>query len=259
MKKISLIILILHCVLVSCSKISNGEKYYKKGDLKKAEEYFLKELEESKKNTTMYNLGKLYEDQNKYTLAEKYYKLAVNNKKKDARDALNELYRKHENAFTCIPLNDDSLEVRDIKTAGGNQRYAVGEYDSAEKCYKMAIEEDNNEEAMRMLGIIYYENEKYDLAEQYYKMSIANGGTDVLYYLGELYFTTEKYDLAEKYYKQSLNNPNLGTSAMYDLGMLYFKEKEYSLSKEYLIMALENRLSAPELEETLEKLKKMGY
>ena len=170
----------------------------------------------------------------------------LNNNDKSELEALTEL---------CTPVG---YTGKDIKTVGADQRYTAGERDSAEKCYKIAIEEDNNAKAMRMLGVIYFEDEKYDLSEQYYKMSITNGGTDALYELGKLYFTLDKYDLAEKYYKQALDNPNFGILAKLDLGILYFKEGKYVLSKEYLSM-ISGIMQDNELDQTLEKLKKMGY
>ncbi len=250
MKKIYLIILTICCVVISWSKVSNSYE---------REEYLLKEIKKDNSSSSMYDLGKLYESQKKYILAEKYYKLAIDNNSKDAIKALNNLYRKHEKIFSCIPVGFISETGKDIKTMGGNQNYAVGNYDLAEKCFKIAVAEDNNSEAMYMLGLIYYDNENYDLAEKYLKMSESNNQKEASYYLGNLYFTLENYDLAEKYYKQSLDDPNFGVMAMCDLGVLYFEVGEYLLSKNYLTLALDNRFYEPILEETLEKLKKLGY
>ena len=151
MKKIYLFVLIFWCLLISCSKMSTGEKgeqYYEKGDLKKAEEYFLKAVEESKDNKAMNYLGSLYAKQEKYELAEKYWKMA---------------------------METDGDGNKNIPIYNLGKMYEnLNKYDLAEKYYKLAID-NNNKEADYNLGSLYRELKKYDLAEQYYKLAIENG------------------------------------------------------------------------------------
>ena len=154
MKKIYLIILIFWCLLISCSKMSTGEKgeqYYEKGDFKKAEEYFLKAVKKSKDNIAMNYLGSLYAKQEKYELAEKYWKMAIDNNNREAYFNLGNLY----------------IELK--------------KYDLAEQYYKL-IEENNKIETLHELGVVLHNlgviNEKkgdYIQAKEYYKKAFENG------------------------------------------------------------------------------------
>ena len=70
----------------------------------------------------------------------------------------------------------------------------------------MAIEYDNDTDAMGDLGSLYDDQENYALAEKYYLMAIEIGlesdliYDDFMFNLGLMYYNQGKYELAKKYF-----------------------------------------------------------
>ena len=89
----------------------------------------------------------------------------------------------------------------------GNFYYEEGNYDMAEKYWKIASDQGDLE-AQNNLGILYEEQKKYDLAEKYYKMAADEGLKDAQYNLGLFYSDQGKKELSKKYEEMVENNKN---------------------------------------------------
>ena len=85
---------------------------------------------------------------------------------------------------------------------------------------------------MLNLGLLYENQEKFDLAEKYYLMAIKENNSNAMFNLGLLYYNQEKFELALKYFEQALK-------AGYHVPDEYFdiikKEWNEKISKETVI------------------------
>ena len=153
MKKLFCILLVSGMLVTSCSKIldgEKGEKYYENGDFKNAEKYLLKAIEKDKKDVIAMNyLGTLNAKQNKKDLAEKYWKLALENGNYTSAGNLGMFYIKNGN---------EELGVKMLETAIENK-------------------EESNQAAYN-LGLYYYREKRYVLAKKYLKMAVENGNEE---------------------------------------------------------------------------------
>ena len=64
---------------------------------------------------------------------------------------------------------------------------------------------------MNNLAVLYQDQNKFDLAEKYYLLSIENKNIDSINNLAMLYKDQNKFDLAEKYYLLSIENKNINS------------------------------------------------
>lgn len=118
---------------------------------------------------SIHNLALLYEKQNKYELAEKYYLMAIEKGSIKSMNNLAILYHKQ------------------IK------------YKSAEKYYLMAIS-NGYINSINNLASLYYEQNRYDLSKKYYLMAIEKGDTDSMFNLAWLYAKKGDSELSKRYY-----------------------------------------------------------
>ena len=108
-------------------------------------------------------------------------------------------------------------------------------YDESEKYLLKALNEDGNKNAYFYLGLLYNDEGKYDLAEEYYKKAIDEGSKNALNNLAMIYMDQEKYDLAEECYKMAVVKNVKGS--VYNLANLYYILEKYDLAKRYYTIA----------------------
>ncbi|MFN5458788.1 MAG: OmpA family protein [Bacteroidota bacterium] len=94
--------------------------------------------------------------------------------------------------------------------------------DAEAYCQKTISSDANFAEAYTMLGYIYMDSKKYELASENLEKSVQIAGRyfpNNYYQLGEIYYYTGKYSLATKNFNQFLSiqrvNPNIKTKAEY--------------------------------------------
>ena len=172
---------------------------YIKNDADMAKEYYLIPTNNSH---AMCNLGKLYEKQGKFELAEKYYVMSNN------------------------PIALYSLAI-----LYKNQH----KLDLAEKYFLLAIYE-NDPNAMYSLGLLYKNQRKLDLAEKYYLMASQYNHSGAMNNLGLLYKKENKLDLAEEYYLMAIEHNS--KTALYNLGLFYEEHHKFNLATKYYLKAV---------------------
>ena len=110
-----------------------------------------------------------------------------------------------------------------------------GKSEESEKYLLKAVNEDGNKNAYFYLGLLYNDENKYDLAEEYYKKAIDSGSKNAINNLAMIYMDQEKYDLAEECYKMAVVKNVKGS--VYNLGNLYYIQEKYELAKRYYRLA----------------------
>lgn len=96
-----------------------------------------------------------------------------------------------------------------VEYLGSDYDLFQGTDDQKELLYLTLMANSDNIIAMNNLGILYIQQNKPDLAEQYLKQAADLGNAAAMKNLGDLYIQQNKLDLAEQYYKQALRtNPN---------------------------------------------------
>ena len=108
----------------------------------------------------------------------------------------------------------------------GMANYSLGDKKQAKIDWEKAIDllpNDDDSKALNNLANLYKEEEKYDLAIQYYEkaMDWAPGNTLFLDNLAEVYRKTKNYDKAEEVLTKSLKLNDRGLLAQFNLGMVY--------------------------------------
>ena len=124
-------------------------------------------------------LAYIYEAQENYELAEKYYLMTIE--------------KGNENSMYNLGLLYDNQE----------------KYELAEKYYLMAIEKEH-ENSMCNLGILYKNQEKYELAEKYWLMAIEKGLEQAMYNLSLTYYFQNKNKEQVKQYIDKYEGKDIG-------------------------------------------------
>jgi TPR repeat protein len=211
---------------------------YHHTDATTAEKYYLMAVEKGSIEA-MFNLAKLYEDDNNLELAEEYYIMAF--KKGNVGAALNlaKLYEDKEKnelakKYYLIAINNEEVEAM-LNLA--NLYENENNYELTEKYYLIAVEK-GSVEAMFNLALLYQEEKNFDLAEMYYRMAAEKGDADAMFNLANLY-EDEKKDpkLAKKYYLLAAAKDH--TDSMFNLALLYQNEKNVKLAEKYYLSAVE--------------------
>jgi TPR repeat protein len=179
--------------------------FIEQGNYQKAFES-LKSIENKEDSMMFLILGFLYENLEKYELAEKYYLQAIEKGHVEAMFNLGNLYKDQ------------------------------GKFDLAEKYWFQAIEK-GDVKAMFNLGNLYKDQEKYELAEKYWFQAIEKGDVKAMFNLGLLYDDQGKFDLAEKYWLQAIGKGDV--KAMFNIGSLYFIQEKDDLAEKYWLQAIE--------------------
>ena len=253
-----------------------GNLYADLHDYAKAEEYYLKALENNTQlfsqdpyvyhadlATTQHNLGTLYDDLHNYAKAEEYYLKALENR--------NQLFRQNPDAYR--------EDLSDTQNNLGFLYYTLHDYAKAEEYYLQAMENktllfSQNPDAFRAslattqnnLGIVYSDLHNYAKAEEYYLQALENRNqlfrqnpdafraslAQSQNNLGNLYYHLHDYTKAEEYYLKALENKTqLFTqhpdayradlaNAQHNLGALYSDLHDYAKAEKYYLKALEN-------------------
>ena len=101
------------------------------------------------------------------------------------------------------------------------------DFDIANYWYEMAAFEGESAKAFGELGIAYYfgrgdKDVDYDKAREYFERALKEGEEEYLYPLGRIYYDEEQYDKAMEYYLQAAANDNEYQSlAEDDIGDMY--------------------------------------
>jgi len=204
-----------------------------------AEKYYLLAIELNNKDSkSMTYLGNCYYNQQKYDLTEKYYLMALNIRESiKTIIKLIEIYyiqKKYVNAVKyCALIINNKDYMSMIKLAQIFNKY--NKSDEAESYYLNVIENDNNDYkygAMHKLAFMYYSQHKYDEAIVYFLKSI-DKNKNGLYWLGSIF--TIKTDNAKKYYLMSVEECK-DKHAMCILGKIYENDKNYIEAENYYLM-----------------------
>lgn len=159
------------------------------------------------------------------------YKLCDNHYKNYEGDIINEIIQ---------ILNGNIKQSYDksifLNYAGLYYKHYKKNLELAEKYYLMAIEK-NSVSSMNNLGILYYDQGKYDLAERYLLMAVNEGNQTAMNNLGYVYKKLKSYDFAEKFYLMSIEKSNI--NAMNNLGIMYCHLEQYEIAETYFMMANE--------------------
>jgi len=106
----------------------------------------------------------------------------------------------------------------------GIQYQQTGQLDQAESIYHNILKiEDNNADALHLIGVIAYQKQDYDTAIEWITKAIAINDRAEGFYnnLGNVFYAQGKFDEAQHCYQQALAlNPNFG-EAQYNLGVVF--------------------------------------
>jgi len=97
--------------------------------------------------------------------------------------------------------------------------------------------EKDNIHAINSIGILYYNQDKHDLAIQYYQLAIDKGCANAINNLGYLYQAQNKYDLAIQHYQWAIEKGDI--EAFSNLGYLYKKRGENDLAIKCYLLGIE--------------------
>lgn len=109
-------------------------------------------------------------------------------------------------------------------------------YDQAEQYLLMSAEHGNSESFID-LGVMYTKQLKYNYAERYLMMAVELNNSNAYIYLGILYAKQLRYYQAEQYYLKAIENEN--ASALNNLGVLLFDQKKYDYAERYYLEAVD--------------------
>ncbi|MGF6905821.1 tetratricopeptide repeat protein [Fusobacterium sp. PH5-44] len=184
---------------------------------------------------------------------------AANNRSKIAQEYLIDYYNKVKNYVEMekyfVMLTDESND-KNIQFALGRfyQEILINEV-QAEKYLKIAANQ-GHEGAQYTLGNFYIERKLFVLAEEYLKLSARNEKyqerSKVL--LGMVYFENGKEEIAEEYLSQYAESDN--EAAIFLLGKLYKKQMKYQMAKELLLKIKNNKIYK---EQVLVQLGEVAY
>jgi len=150
--------------------------------------------------------GVIFQQEQKFSEAEKYYLLAI---KKGYLKALNN--------FAIL-------------------YYDQQKFSEAEKYYLLAIEK-RNAEALINLANLCYNQHKLSEAKKYYLLAIEKGNIDGLYNLAILYKDQQKFAEAERYWLLAIEKGHV--FALNNLAILYKDQQKFAEAEKYYLLAIE--------------------
>ena len=215
-----------------------GELYKEQKDYKKAEEYYLKAIENDHTGA-LNNIGVLYKEQKDYKKAEKYYLKAIENGNNNALNNIGVLYKEQKDYKKAEEYYLKAIENGHI---GALNNFALlyqeqKDYKKAEEYYLKAIE-NSHIGALNNIANLYKKQKDYKKAEEYYLKAIGNADIGALNNIGILYKEQKDYKKAEKYYLKAIENSHTG--ALNNIALLYQEQKDYKKAEEYYLKAIEN-------------------
>ena len=178
MKKIILLSIVALSFVIRASYLDDGNFYYQNKNYEKAEQMYLKAIQNGIL-MALVNLGNLYYNQQKYDKAEQLYLKAIEKEVVDGYNNLGVLY----------------LEQ--------------GKYDKAKNLFLIAINYETLKKAaaQNLFKLSLYYLNKRDLKNGLELMSIAaeNGNLDAAQILAKTYYKMGEFDEAKKYFKIAAN------------------------------------------------------
>lgn len=110
------------------------------------------------------------------------------------------------------------------------------------RMYKQSVKIEKNVDAFCKLGIIDFQNGRFDSAKIFFSIALELDATnpEVYYYTGMLYAFTKKPDLAIENLELSLryyHDPKYINNINYNLGKLYIETGNLEKAKQYLLKA----------------------
>lgn len=187
----------------------NLSMYYKsKNDIKKAKKY-LNSLCDNNDPDGLYEMSQIYLKENEIEKGLKYGLLALNENVNG--EIYEDILENHHNEYDLYKIYEEIENKKEplvnVKSTilfktGEYYRRVKGEKEEAIKYYLMAIENDNDDMSMYMVGNLCQKKKEYEKSEKYYLMSIEQENSDGLYRLARLYH--KYYDDEEKALKYYL-------------------------------------------------------
>ncbi|NOZ35740.1 MAG: tetratricopeptide repeat protein [Chlorobi bacterium] len=229
------------------------ENWYNKDDIKNLISNHLKDLKEGTKNADHLSLLTKSLAQSKFAsfkerdlLIDETLKLSSLNpqlketlpeKYSDISKKIKKLITKknYDDAFyyaNQIPNEIDGVKERDLAYICDLKR----DYKRAENFYLKAIKKGNID-ALNNLAVLYYDQNKLDLAEEYCKKAAEKGHIKALNNLANIYLLKKDFISAEKYYKETIKKGNI--SALNNIGILYYNQKKLDLAESFFKKAVE--------------------
>ena len=110
------------------------------------------------------------------------------------------------------------------------------------KAIEMAKKCSDCENAARILGICYYQQEDYAGAEKYLKLALSKNGEDAeaAYALARTYLELENEKSAIPFYEKAIALAPGRNTWMYELGMVYYSQNDFKNSLKYFDMAADS-------------------
>jgi tetratricopeptide (TPR) repeat protein len=117
---------------------------------------------------------------------------------------------------------ENKLAIKELTELYFNFRQYDKAIEFAKKC-------SNCENASRIIGMSYYEQEDYASAEKALLAAIAKNAVDAdaTYTLARTYLDMEAYKIAVPWYEKAVNMAGSKNVWMYELGLLYYNNSDY--------------------------------
>lgn len=244
-KKILIATEYLHTMYLKIGTYAIPLLYIEKQQYYLAETYFLTHIC-SGHHTSLFLMASLYYDLHAYDMAEKYYRIAVERGNICAMDNLGHLYYTQgkyllaESYFLMAMSYGDNHAIYNLARLHANSR----RFNSAETYYLLFINKlrnginfiDENPmygTAIKELANLFYAQQKYHQAEEYYLISARIGDKDSMKLLGNLYLMQGKNDLSKKYYAMAVDEDDL--ESLERLISLCHSNEKYSDVTKYLM------------------------
>ncbi|WP_339071662.1 tetratricopeptide repeat protein [Chitinophaga sp. 180180018-3] len=172
-------------------------------------------------NDWVYNfIGNMYYASKEYTIAESWYRKAIN-------------ANNHESIY--------KQNLAAVLQELAEQEVAAGNLTAAENLYQTAAYTDNDADSWARLGNFYYRQQRWQDAITQYQKAISLNDEEPVYYdnLGLAYIALDKQDEAIEAFQKaadlSENEPN--GQYLNQLGKLYYDRNDYTKAVEYFIEA----------------------
>ena len=129
-------------------------------------------------------------------------------------------------------------------------------YRQYEKAIEFAKKCTDCDNAAKIIGMSYYQQEDYNSAEKALLAALAKNANDaeVTYTLARTYLDMEEYKKAVPWYEKAANSPGAKNVWMYELGLLYFNNNDYKNA-----VTLFNKAAANGYEQKNDFNENLGY
>jgi TPR repeat protein len=214
--------------------IKLGKLYERINEKYLAEKYFKMASEENIEG--LFELGIFYYTEEKLNLAENCFKEIADKGDSDFQNALANVYRRQFNFDLAEKYYKLSINQGNIKAIYnlGSFYYLAGKYDLVIDLLK----EVKTTRAYLILGKTYYQKNDFLNSKQYLEPLTEEYG-EACFLLGEIYREQEQMNLAEKYYKLGADEKD-DIECQKRLYVIYRDKKDSILEKKYLKLLVGN-------------------